>query len=182
MIFATPLAAAGFATAAGLAAVYCFRRKSPEKTVGSLLLWPRLKTVSTQSRRRDRLVLPPIFWLELFALLALVFAALTPLAWRRSTGTLHVVLDESPSMSANGGDPARLADAALAGERKRGTKDKVCVRTASDSRALAREIDAATKYSFSPIRRQKTALHARDCAGRLSGSPSQTSRSPRRGA
>ena len=56
MIFATPLAAAGFATAAGLAAVYCFRRKSPEKTVGSLLLWPRLKTVSTQSRRRDRLV------------------------------------------------------------------------------------------------------------------------------
>ena len=46
-------------------------------------------------------------------------------------------------MSANGGDPARLAGAALAGERKRGTKDKVCVRTASDSRALAREIDAA---------------------------------------
>ena len=60
MIFATPLAAAGFATAAGLAAVYCFRRKSPEKAVGSLLLWPRPKTVSTQSRRRDRLVLPPI--------------------------------------------------------------------------------------------------------------------------
>ena len=143
MIFATPLAAAGFATAAGLAAVYCFRRKSPEKTVGSLLLWPRPKTVSTQSRRRDRLILPPIFWLELFALLALVFAALTPLAWRRSSGTLHVVLDESPSMSANGGDPARLANAALAGEKKRGTKDKVSVRTASDSHALAREIDAA---------------------------------------
>ena len=143
MIFATPLAAVGFATAAGLAAVYCFRRKSPEKAIGSLLLWPRPKTVSTQSRRRDRLILPPIFWLELFALLALVFAALTPLAWRRSTGTLHVVLDESPSMSANGGDPARLANAALAGERKRGTKDKVSVRTASDSRALAREIDAA---------------------------------------
>ena len=143
MIFATPLAAVGFATAAGLAAVYCFRRKSPEKTIGSLLLWPRPKTMSTQSRRRDRLILPPIFWLELFALLALVFAALTPLAWRRSTGTLHVVLDKSPSMSANGGDPARLANAALAGERKRGTKDKVSVRTASDSRALAREIDAA---------------------------------------
>ncbi len=143
MIFATPLAAVGFATAAGLAAVYCFRRKSPEKTIGSLLLWPRPKTMSTQSRRRDRLILPPIFWLELFALLALVFAALTPLAWRRSTGTLHVVLDESPSMSANGGAPARLANATLAGERKRGTKDKVSVRTASDSRALAREIDAA---------------------------------------
>ena len=143
MIFATPLAAIGFATAAGLAAIYCFRRKSPVKTVGSLLLWPRPKTVSTQAKRRDRILLPPIFWLELLALIALVLAALTPLAWRRSAGTLHVILDESPSMSANGGDPARLANAALAGERKRGTKDKVSVRTASDSRALAREIDAA---------------------------------------
>ena len=95
MIFATTLAAVGCATAAGLAAVYCFRRKSPEKAVGSLLLWPRPKTVSTQSRRRDRLVLPPIFWLELFALLALVFAALTPLACRRRGGPSEVVLDAS---------------------------------------------------------------------------------------
>ena len=148
MIFATPLAAVGFATAAGLAAIYCFRRKSPEKPVGSLLLWPRPKAVSTQARRRDRLLLPPIFWLELFALVALVAAALTPLAWRRSAGTLHVVLDESPSMSANGGEPARLAAAALEGERNRGTKDAVRVRSASDARALAREIDAAKSVSL----------------------------------
>lgn len=148
MIFATPLAAAGFATAAGLAAIYCFRRKSPERTVGSLLLWPRPKAASTQSRRRDRLVLPPIFWLELFALLALVAAALTPLAWRRSAGTLHVVLDESPSMSANGGESARLARAALESERRRGTKDKVIVRTASDSRSLTREIEAAKSVAL----------------------------------
>ena len=148
MIFATPLAAIGFATAAGLAAIYCFQRKSPEKTVGSLLLWPRQKTVSTQSRRRDRLVLPPIFWLELLALLALVFAALTPLAWRRSAGTLHVVLDESPSMSANGGEPARLAAAALDGERRRGAKDAIRVRTAADSRALVREIEAAKSIAL----------------------------------
>ena len=148
MIFATPIAAVGFATAAGLAAIYCFRRKSPEKSVGSLLLWPRPKSFSTQSRRRDRLRLPPVFWLELFALLALVAAALTPLAWRRSAGTLHVVLDESPSMSAGGGEPSRLAAAALEDERRRGTKDAVRVRTAADSRALAREIDAAKSVAL----------------------------------
>ena len=148
MIFATPLAAVGFATAAGLAAIYCFRRKSPEKTVGSLLLWPRPKAVSTQARRRDRLILPPIFWLELLALLALVVASLTPLAWRRSAGTLHVVLDESPSMSANGGEAARLAKDALEGERKRGVKDAVRVHVASDSRAFAREIDAAKSVAL----------------------------------
>lgn len=148
MIFATPLAAIGFATAAGLAAIYCFRRKRPEKAVGSLMLWPRPKSTTTQARRRDKLVLPPIFWLELLALLALVFAALTPLAWRRSAGTLHVVLDESPSMSANGGESAGLAKAALEKERKRGTKDAVRVRTASDAHSLEREINAAKSVAL----------------------------------
>ena len=148
MIFATPIAALGFTTAAALAAIYCFRRKSPERKVGSLLLWPRPKTISTQSRRRDKLVLPPLFWLELFALLALVAAALTPLAWRRSAGTLHVVLDTSPSMSATSGEAARLAEEALAREKRRGTKDAVRVRRAADSDALAREIAAAKSVAL----------------------------------
>ena len=148
MIFATPLAAAGFATAAGLAAIYCFRRRSPGRTVGSLMLWPRPKSTTTRARRRDKLVLPPIFWLELLALLALVFAALTPLAWRRSAGTLHVVLDESPSMSANGGESAGLAKSALEKERRRGTKDATRVRTASDAHSLKREINAAKSLAL----------------------------------
>ncbi len=148
MIFATPLAAIGFATAAGLAAIYCFRRKSPERTVGSLLLWPRPKSTATQARRRDRLVLPPIFWLEFLALLSLVFAALTPLAWRQSAGTLHVIVDESPSMSANAGKPASLAKAALEKERQRGTKDAIRVRTASDAHGLEREINAAKSVAL----------------------------------
>ena len=148
MIFATPIAAFGLTTAAALAAIYCFRRKSPEKKVGSLLLWPRPKTVSTQSRRRDRIVLPPLFWLELFVLLALVAAALTPLAWRRSAGTLHVILDVSPSMSAGDGEAARLAEEALARERRRGTKDAVRIRRAADSTALERELAAAKSLSL----------------------------------
>ena len=148
MIFATPIAAFGLTTAAALAAIYCFRRKSPERQVGSLMLWPRPKSVSTQSRRRDRIELPPLFWIELIALLALVAAALTPLAWRRSSGTLHVILDDSPSMHANGGDAASRAKEALEYERRRGTKDAVRVRTASDARALEREMDAAKSVAL----------------------------------
>ena len=59
MIFSTPLAALGFLTAVGLTAVYCFRRKSPPKTIGSLLLWPKTKVASAAARRRDRPRVPP---------------------------------------------------------------------------------------------------------------------------
>ena len=103
MILATPLAAAGFATAAVLTAVYCFRRKSPPRTVGSLLLWPKPTVSLSAARRRDRLRTPPSFWLELFILLALVCAALTPLTWRQSSGSLTVILDtltaEAPALT-----------------------------------------------------------------------------------
>ena len=109
MIFSTPMAALGLVTVAALTAVYCFRRKSPTKDVGSLLLWPRERVPTAQARRRDRLLLPLLFWIELVALVALVAAAMSPLAWRRSTGTLHVVLDTSPSMSAGDGSAARRA-------------------------------------------------------------------------
>ena len=141
MILATPLAAAGFATAAVLTAVYCFRRKSPPRTVGSLLLWPKPTVSLSAARRRDRLRTPPSFWLELFILLALVCAALTPLTWRQSSGSLTVILDTSPSMSA--GDAGKKAAEFLEREKKRGAKDAIRVRTAKDARTLEREIASA---------------------------------------
>ena len=141
MIFATPLAAAGFATAAVLTAVYCFRRRSPPKSVGSLLLWPKPSVSLSAARRRDRLRTPPSFWLELFTLVALVCAALTPLTWRSSSGSLAVILDTSPSMSA--GDAGKKAAEFLEREKKRGAKDAIRVRTAKDARALEREIASA---------------------------------------
>ena len=141
MILATPLAAAGFAATAALAAVYCFRRRSPPKTVGSLLLWPKPAVSLSAARRRDRLRTPPSFWLELLAITALVFAALTPLRWRRSSGSLTVIVDTSPSMSA--GDAAKKAEEFLAREKKRGAKDSIRVRTAPDSGALGRELASA---------------------------------------
>ena len=141
MILATPLAAAGFATAAVLTAVYCFRRRSPPKSVGSLLLWPKPSVSLSAARRRDRLRTPPSFWLELFTLVALVCAALTPLTWRSSSGSLAVILDTSPSMSA--GDAGKKAAEFLEREKKRGAKDSIRVRTAKDARALEREIASA---------------------------------------
>ena len=141
MIFATPLAAAGFATAAVLTAVYCFRRRSPPRQVGSLLLWPKPSASLSASRRRDRLRTPPSFWIELFALVALVCAALTPLTWRSSSGSLTVILDASPSMSA--GDAGKKAAEFLEREKKRGAKDSIRVRTVKDARALERELASA---------------------------------------
>ncbi len=141
MILATPLAAAGFAAAAALTAVYCFRRRSPPRQIGSLLLWPKPAASLSAARRRDRLRTPPSFWIELLAIVALVCAALTPLRWRRSSGSLTAILDTSPSMSA--GDAGKKAEAFLEHERKRGAKDNVRVRTVSDSRALAREFSSA---------------------------------------
>ncbi len=141
MILATPLAAAGFATAAVLTAVYCFRRRSPPKSVGSLLLWPKPSASLSAARRRDRLRTPPSFWLELFTLVALVCAALTPLTWRSSSGSLAVILDTSPSMSA--GDAGKKAAEFLEREKRRGAKDAIRVRTAKDALALEREIASA---------------------------------------
>ena len=143
MIFSTPLAAFGLLTAVGLAAVYCFRRKSPPRPVSSLLLWPPAKSATAESTRRDRLRTPPIFWLELLVLLALVDAALSPLAWRRSEGTLHVVLDTSASMHADASRPATTAADFLANERRRGAKDAVRVKEAASAAALDRELAAA---------------------------------------
>lgn len=143
MIFSTPLAAFGLLTAVGLAAVYCFRRKSPPRPVSSLLLWPRTEAVSSAVRRRDRLRTPPVFWLELLVLLALVTAALSPLAWRASSGTLHVILDRSASMQANGAAPLKAAEAFLARERRNGVKDVIRLRTADDDAGLLRELASA---------------------------------------
>lgn len=144
MIFSTPLAALGLLTAVGLTAVYCFRRKSPPKLVSSLMFWPKPAIASASARRRDRLQVPPIFWLELFILLTLVAAALTPLVWRRSAGTLHVILDDTPSMYAgNPTSAAACAEAFLADERKRGTKDTIRVRTVKDTAGFKRALAAA---------------------------------------
>ena len=77
----------------------------------------------------------------------------------------------------------RLQERKSAAQRTRCPSARRPTRMPSHGRSTRRSrlFFLATKYSFSPIRRQKTALHARDCAGRLSESRCQTSRSPRQG-
>ena len=149
MIFSTPLAAIGLLSTVVLTAVYCFRRKSPPRVVSSLLLWPKDVRASAASQRRDKLLLPPIFWLELLALIALVAAAVTPLVWRKSSGTLHVLVDDSPSMHAGKPSAADRAAEFLLHERKRGTKDTFRVRTFTSEAALDRAL-ATLRSSLPP--------------------------------
>ena len=100
MLFAFPYALAGVAVVAGLVAVYTFRARFRRRPVSSLMLWRQTQRPRLGGAHRDRLRLPPLFYLELAALAALVLAALGPHVERPDPGTLTVVFDTSASMSA----------------------------------------------------------------------------------
>jgi len=101
MLFAFPYAVAGAAVVAGLVAVYTFRARFRRRPVSSLMLWRQTLRPRLGGAHRDRLRLPPLFYLELAALAALVLAALGPHIRRPDPGTLTVVFDTSASMSAH---------------------------------------------------------------------------------
>jgi hypothetical protein len=100
MLFAFPYALAGLATVAGLVAIYTFRARFRRRPVSSLMLWRQTLRPRQGGAHRERLRLPPLFYLELAALTALVLAALGPRIRRPGAGSLTVVFDNSASMSA----------------------------------------------------------------------------------
>jgi Aerotolerance regulator N-terminal len=104
MLFAFPYALLGAVALAGLVTVYTFRNRFRHRPVSSLMLWQQIARPRQGGTKRDTLQLPPLFYLELLILSALVLAAAAPHVQRSMIGSLTVVFDASVSMSAR--DPS----------------------------------------------------------------------------
>lgn len=91
-----------------LVLIYLLRQRARRYEVSSLIFWLSEREVRESGRRLERWQSSPLFWLELFALIALLLAAATPL-WRTSAASqpLVVVLDDSFSMQAGLGESAQ---------------------------------------------------------------------------
>ena len=98
-----PLALAGLLALPALAAIYFLRRKHRRLPVSSLLLWRQQLKTSEGGAKLERPRLPWIFFLELFILALLIFAATGP-RWQlpETTRPLIILLDDSASMLAGG--------------------------------------------------------------------------------
>lgn len=118
MLFAFPYAWLGAAALAGLVAVYLFRNRFRQRPVSSLMLWRQVVRPRQGGLRRDTLSLPPLFYLELAALAALVVAAAAPHVLRPSLGALTVVFDASASMSARDAEGVTAQDRAAQALRR----------------------------------------------------------------
>jgi hypothetical protein len=113
MLFAFPYALAGLAALVGLVAIYTFRARFRRRPVSSLMLWQQTVRPRQGGLHRDRLRLPPLFYLELAVLAALVAAALGPHVLRPGLGALTVVFDTSVSMTARDASGASAQDRAV---------------------------------------------------------------------
>lgn len=113
MLFAFPYALLGALALAGLVAVYTFRNRFRHRPVSSLMLWQQIARPRQGGTRRDTLQLPPLFYLELLTLAALVLAATGPHLQRSRMGSLTVVFDASVSMSARDSSGSTTQERAL---------------------------------------------------------------------
>lgn len=106
-IFAFPWAFLGLFAAGGLAAVYLLRNRSRQWPVSSLMLWTFPTRPKHGGRTVQRIQLPLLFFLELLAILLIVFAAAGPRIRTQTPKQMVVVLDDSFSMHAGGETSAR---------------------------------------------------------------------------
>lgn len=135
MFFSTPLAFAGFAAAAVLAAAYFFRTKFKSREVSSLLFWGTASQENGQGKKLRRIRTPLVFYLELLIISLIVIAAATPLYRTETPVPPVVVFDTSASMGALGENGKRVADnaaSALRGEAAKLGTDKIRLFTAAE--------------------------------------------------
>lgn len=157
MLFAFPYAWLGAAALAGLVAVYLLRSRHRPRDVSSLMLWRAVALPRQGGLRRDTLRLPPLFYLELAALAALVVAAAAPHVRRPAPSSLTVVFDASASMSARGRDGASAqARAAQALRREVGRRDYWRARLLAAG-ALGPELAAVTRPAQAAAQAERVA-------------------------
>ncbi|MEP7340517.1 MAG: BatA and WFA domain-containing protein [Acidobacteriota bacterium] len=107
-VFTFPLAFLALLAVPALVAIYWLRNRAKERRVSSLLLWLDEKQRWDGGQRIHRLQMPLLFFLELAAILLLVMAAAKPLLRAGDAARpLVIVLDDSFSMLAGGGDSTR---------------------------------------------------------------------------
>ena len=100
-----PLALIALATLPALTAIYLLRNRFRRRPVSSVLLWKFPVQSKQGGSKVHRLQLPLLFFLELLILTLLVTAAAAP-HWKlpQATRPLIVILDDSFSLHATGGD------------------------------------------------------------------------------
>ena len=99
--FLNPFAFTALAAIPILIGIYYLRNRFKRRVVSSLMLWDGIIKGNEGGQKKDRLQLPWMFFLELFGLLALAFAATQPFVKTSSSRIpATIVLDDSYSMLA----------------------------------------------------------------------------------
>lgn len=110
--------------------LWLWRLSSTQRQVRVASLIPFERLLKRAPKRRTRLIVTLLFWLQLAALLGLILAVSRPVAFQRRANTLLVILDTSASMEAGGAfDQARAA--VLTRVARKAPADQVFVMTTS---------------------------------------------------
>ena len=94
-------ALAGLAAVPVLITLYLLHNRFRQREVSSLFLWRHIGRRSSGGSRFRNILPPPVFWIELLAILLLIVAAASPCfrSWH-DVRPLIIVLDDSFSMQA----------------------------------------------------------------------------------
>ena len=120
MYFANPWGLLGLLALPAIVVLHLFYRRFPPRLVGGLHLWGVEQRIPIEGRRRETLPITPSLLLELLAALLLTLLLSQP-RFSDPEGVAHfiVVLDNSASMAAVGGDGLSARDRTIAELRLR---------------------------------------------------------------